>query len=60
MKRPAASWIVVETETRNAVFETFDKSLADRVNKEKYEALEVEDYFDELEIRWKNKKSGIF
>lgn len=40
----AASWVIVSRQTGKPVFETFERSTADRVNRDKYEVLAVHDW----------------
>ncbi len=51
MIRPCFHWIVVDKVTRTAIFETRNRKLVDAINQEKYEAMDFEDYFDELAAR---------
>lgn len=39
-----ASWVVVSKATGEAVFETFQKKLVDKVNLEKYDVMPIHDY----------------
>lgn len=42
------SWVIVEKGTLNAIFETFNKSLADKVNTEKYTVLTSYEYLTQF------------
>lgn len=48
---PTASGVIVDKVTRTAVFETFQKSLVDKLNTAKYEAVPIEDYLIEFNER---------
>ena len=38
------SWIIVKKDTLEAIFETFQRSVADKVNMEKYDVLDAYTY----------------
>ncbi len=40
----ASSWVIVNRRTGQAVRETFEKTLADRVNRARYEVLPILEY----------------
>lgn len=52
----AGSWIIVNKETRAAIFETFNASTAQKINTDKFEALPAAKYLGELNKRLKNEK----
>jgi hypothetical protein len=43
-----ASWVVVDLKTDEAVLETFNKRLADAVNREKYKVVPILAYLQSL------------
>jgi hypothetical protein len=43
-----ASWIIINKATREAVFETFEQSTADAVNRDKFEVLPALEYLQQL------------
>jgi len=51
------SWVIVNAETGEAVMETFDRSIANRVTK-KYKAVPARKYLEELNdsIKRENKE----
>lgn len=46
--RPVASWVVREKATGNVLLETFNKSTADAINKEKYDAVPIQEHLASL------------
>lgn len=46
-----ASWVIVDKATGKSVMETFSQSVADKINKEKYEAIPVRLYLERLNER---------
>lgn len=44
----SASWVIVELSTGQTVFETFNKSLADKVNLNKYKVVPILEYLQSL------------
>ena len=42
------SWVIINKETKEAIFETFNKKTADKVNAEKYEAITILKYLQSL------------
>lgn len=42
------SWIIVNKNTGEAVFETYNKKVAESINHEKYEALSSHEYLTKL------------
>ncbi len=42
------SWIIVSKDTGKAVFETFDRHIADRINTQKYTVLTAMQYLGAL------------
>jgi len=55
VKAPVASWVVREKATGDVVLETFNKSTADAINKEKYEAVPVQEHLASLNKPAKEK-----
>lgn len=47
-----ASWVIVSRETGNAVWETFSLTLAERVNRDKYDVVPILQWLQSL-----NKKA---
>jgi len=45
------SWVIRNKETGEVVFETWQKSVADKVNKDKYEAIPIADHLASLSIK---------
>lgn len=45
------SWIVVDRETHVAVLETFQRSVAESINQERYEVLTALDYLSNLTVK---------
>ncbi len=43
-----ASWVIVSKETGKAIFETFNRKLADKVNTEKYRVVPVLEWLQEF------------
>lgn len=43
-----ASYVIVSKETGKAVFETFEKKIADAINTEKYKAVPILEYLYNL------------
>jgi hypothetical protein len=43
-----ASWVIVERATGKAALETFSASVADKVNREKYDVLPILEYLQQL------------
>lgn len=41
---PNASWVIVSRETGKAVFETFNRALAGKINTARYEAVPIRVY----------------
>ena len=55
------SWVVVSKETGNAVFETFDRGVADKVNLNKYRVVPILEWLGGFNARVRaaaDKKSG--
>ena len=50
------SWVIVEIATGRAIFETYNRSLADRINRKKYQALPALDYLQKLNERISNDR----
>lgn len=48
LPRHCGSWIIVRRDTGGAVFETFRRSVAERVNPESYVVLTAADYLGRL------------
>ncbi len=53
MNRPPASYVVVRNADGRAIFETFRKSIADKVNTERYTAVPILDYLGKRNARIK-------
>lgn len=53
MSNPA-SWVIVEKTTKNAIFETFNKNVADAINAEKYQAIPILQYLQDFNRGVKN------
>lgn len=49
--QPAGSYIIVESSTGRAIFETFSPTLAARVNTARYRVMAAGDYLGELNRR---------
>lgn len=45
------SWIIVSRDTGASVFETFNRSTAERVNQDRYEVLTAADYLGRFNAR---------
>lgn len=43
-----ASWVVVDKSTGKAVFETFKQSTANAINRDKYQAIPIDEYLPTL------------
>lgn len=43
-----ASWVIRKKGSIAGLYETFNKELADKINKEKYEAIPILQYLQEL------------
>jgi hypothetical protein len=43
-----ASWVIVDKITNKAIFETFSESIASKINVEKYQAVPVLEYLQNL------------
>ena len=43
-----ASWVIVNKETRAAIFETFQEAITLKLNTEKYKAVPVLQYLQQL------------
>lgn len=43
-----ASWVIVNKETKQAVFETYQKSLCDKINTQKYTVIPIAEYLHSL------------
>ena len=43
-----ASWVIVENATGNALFETFNPAIADKINRDKYSAVPILHYLQAL------------
>jgi hypothetical protein len=43
-----ASWVIVDKSTNKAIFETFSKSITDKINVEKYQAVPILEYLQNL------------
>ena len=43
-----ASWVIVDKSTNKAIFETFSKSITDKINVEKYQAIPILEYLQNL------------
>ena len=43
-----ASWVIVENATNNALFETFNPAIADKINRDKYSAVPILQYLQAL------------
>ncbi len=54
--KPAKSWVFVEKSTQMAIYETFHKSVAEKVNAEKYEAVPAGKYLASLNRRLKEER----
>jgi hypothetical protein len=46
------SWIIVSRETEKAVFETWNKKIADCVNTNKYEVLPAQEWLARLNVKY--------
>ena len=46
-----ASWVIVERGSRKAIFETFDPSLVECVNTDRYEAVPILEYLQEANAK---------
>lgn len=53
-----ASWIIREKATGAAVLETYNKRVADAINKEKYEAVPALQHLQELNRKLKGYGHG--
>lgn len=47
-KENPASWVIINKETKKAVFETFNPKHVELLNTNKYEAIPIYDYLCEL------------
>ncbi len=56
-----ASWVIVNKETGKAVFETFEEKTANAINKEKYKAVPILEYLQNLnkEIKDNDKATNL-
>lgn len=43
-----ASWVIREKETGRVMFETFQKSVADKINRKRYEAVPILQHLQEV------------
>lgn len=44
----SASWVIREKGTGRVIFETFNRKTADAVNKQRYEAVPIQQHLGEL------------
>jgi len=51
-----ASWVIVENATGNAIFETFNPAIADKINRDKYSAVPILQYLQALNKSLKGQK----
>jgi len=49
----SGSWIVLDRKTRKPVLETFSRSIAEKINQERYDVLTAHDALSELNARIK-------
>ncbi len=49
------SWVAVSRDTGKAVLETFERSVAERINREKYDVLTAAQYLGELNAKIKDQ-----
>lgn len=52
------SWIIRNKETREVLFETFDRRKVEALNTEKYEAVPVQEYLASLNDAKDNEQKG--
>jgi len=43
-----SSWVIVEKTTNKTIFEIFNKSITDKINVEKYQAIPILEYLQNL------------
>ncbi len=43
-----ASWVVIDRESKAVQFETFSRSVVEKLNGEKYDAIPIGDYLESL------------
>jgi hypothetical protein len=51
-----SSWVIVENNTGNAIFETFNEALIKKLNLSKYKAMPILEYLQGLNNRIKADK----
>jgi hypothetical protein len=52
-----ASWVIIENNSRKAIFETFSKEVANNINTKKYSAIPILEYLCELNRQTKQNNS---
>jgi hypothetical protein len=52
----SASYIIREKDTKRVLFETFNKTVVNRLNLEKYEAIPILEYLEKLNSDIKRDK----
>lgn len=50
-----ASWVIVDKITNKAIFETFNESILGKINVEKYQAVPVLEYLQNLNKQIKGR-----
>ncbi len=52
-----ASWVIVRKDTGEAIFETFNEKLVSKINHQKFKAVPILDYLQELNRKTKQQRA---